>query len=473
MTKSTSESSLRPWNDLFLLYRRDSDRIGVCDRGFPYIVPDPLPRVDAQRSPARTTPYQHLLQQIKRASHDVAALMVERDVSFDERTAFTLSVPTVKACLQHVAFWSGQSLGQDWPVLPGNNGEARIAPEREASSPGPFDWIQAMVQKKILEAYARLPANADLSTKQEAIIELSRDMEMLPESLGGDYAEVVRQLLRLEAARLEFAGTLGASGFACFQRMRNPLRDGYRLLMDGDDGSRCNPALYEDERGYMAAMMGAFSRMLDEVRRKRPLDGELFEQYHGHAVAGVQDREGAPLLANYRHEKAVCYGVDFGEGEQGAARREEWEARLDRYPGSKNWSWLTQFKSSLFVVTGKQSRTQCREKAEQIIRAHYERMLKLDNRDVLTRDQLVRESIAECCVELEQYHLYSDGNLRTIAFLVMNHLLLEAGMLPVVPDDPNLLDVCTVAETARLILIWQQRFQDLLDNDAEPDSSGL
>ena len=73
MTQSTGNSSLRPWNDLFLLCRRESDRVCVCDSGFPYIVANPPPRVDAQRSPDRTTPYQHLLRQIKRASHDVAA----------------------------------------------------------------------------------------------------------------------------------------------------------------------------------------------------------------------------------------------------------------------------------------------------------------------------------------------------------------------------------------------------------------
>lgn len=470
MTQSTGNSSLRPWNDLFLLCRRESDRVCVCDSGFPYIVANPPPRVDAQRSPDRTTPYQHLLQQIKRASHDVAALMVERDVGFDERTASSLSLPTVKACLQHVEFWSGQSLGQDWPVLQGHDGQARIAPERGALSPGPFDWIQAMVQKKIFESYARLPVDADLSTKQAAVIELSHEVEVLPESLGGEYAEVVRQLFRLEAARLAFARTLSASGFSCFERMSNPLRDGYRLLMDGDDGSRCNPALYEDERGYMVAMMGAFSRMLEEVRKRRSLDGGLFEQYHGHAVAGVQDTKGVPLLANYRHDVAVCYGVDFGEDDKNETRQAEWKARLERYPDSENWSRLLPIKDGLFVVTARQSRTQCREKADQIIRAHYERMSELSDETGETRDRLVRESIAQCCLALEQHHLYSDGNLRTIAFLVMNHLLLEAGMLPVVPDDPNRLDVCTVAETAELILMWQQCFRDLLDDDAGPDS---
>ena len=37
--------------------------------------------------------------------------------------------------------------------------------------------------------------------------------------------------------------------------------------MDGDDADFCNPALYEDERGYMAAMMTAFTNMLGVVRK--------------------------------------------------------------------------------------------------------------------------------------------------------------------------------------------------------------
>lgn len=466
MMQSAGEPGLRPWHDLFMLCRRGSERVGVSDQGLPYIVADPRPRVNAQPNPGRATPYQHLLQQIKRASHDVAALMVERDVGPDEKTASSLSLPTVKTCLQHIEFWSGQSLGPDWPTLPGLDEHARIAPERGAESPGPFDWIQAMVQKKITAAYAELPADADLSAMLAAVARLGRDTETLPESLGGEYADVVRQLFRLETARLAFAQTLGASGFACFERMRNPLRDGYRLLMDGDDGDRCNPALYEDERGYMAAMMDAFTRMLEQVRAGKPLDGALFEQYHGHAVAGVQDGKGQPLHASYRDGVAVCYGVDFGAGELSATRRDEWEARRDSYPGSEKWSRLQQGMDGLYVMTSRQSRTQCREKADQIIGAHYERMSGLSSLAGEARDLLVRQSIAECCLALEQHHLYSDGNLRTIAFLLMNHLLLEAGMLPVVPDDPNLLDVCTVAEAARLISIWQTRFQDLLDDGA-------
>ena len=192
-------------------------RVGTGRRqrpGLAYIVADPRPRVNAQPNPGRATPYQHLLQQIKRASHDVAALMVERDVGPDEKTASSLSLPTVKTCLQHIEFWSGQSLGPDWPTLPGLDEHARIAPERGAESPGPFDWIQAMVQKKITAAYAELPADADLSAMLAAVARLGRDTETLPESLGGEYADVVRQLFRLETARLAFAQTLGASGFA-------------------------------------------------------------------------------------------------------------------------------------------------------------------------------------------------------------------------------------------------------------------
>ena len=124
-----------------------------------------------------------------------------------------------------------------------------------------------------------------------AVARLGRDTETLPESLGGEYADVVRQLFRLETARLAFAQTLGASGFACFERMRNPLRDGYRLLMDGDDGDRCNPALYEDERGLHGRDDGRVHADAEQVRAGKPLDGALFEQYHGHAVAGGTGRE--------------------------------------------------------------------------------------------------------------------------------------------------------------------------------------
>ena len=46
----------------------------------------------------------------------------------------------------------------------------------------------------------------------------------------------------------------------------------------------------------MAAMMDAFTRMLEQVRAGKPLDGALFEQYHGHAVAGYRTGKASPCM---------------------------------------------------------------------------------------------------------------------------------------------------------------------------------
>ena len=126
-------------------------------------------------------------------------------------------------------------------------------------------------------------------------MQLLCDASALRERLGKEYVDAIRNLLSLEAAQLRFASALRDSGFPCFARMRNLLRDGYRLLMDGDDADFCNPALYEDERGYMAAMMAAFTNMLGVVRKNRRLDGALFEQYHRWAVEGVKHDNGTDL----------------------------------------------------------------------------------------------------------------------------------------------------------------------------------
>ena len=86
----------------------------------------------------------------------------------------------MKTCLQHAGFWEGHRLPDDWPALPDSLQGARVLPDRESNLPQAFDQIQAAVQKRISEAYARLPAGAG-TAKLAAIMQLLCDASALRE----------------------------------------------------------------------------------------------------------------------------------------------------------------------------------------------------------------------------------------------------------------------------------------------------
>ena len=257
--------------------------------------PQPAPRVDKHANAGAVTPYQQFLTLITGASHGVARLMLERDIDPEEKLAPSLRLSTVKTCLQHAGFWEGHRLPDDWPALPDSLQGARVLPDRESNLPQAFDQIQAAVQRESPKPMRGCPPAPARRRSWRRSCSCSATPARCARGSAREYVDAIRNLLSLEAAQLRFASALRDSGFPCFARMRNPLRDGYRLLMDGDDADFCNPALYEDERGYMAAMMAAFTNMLGVVRKNRRLDGALFEQYHRWAVEGVKHDNGTDL----------------------------------------------------------------------------------------------------------------------------------------------------------------------------------
>ena len=68
-------------------------------------------------------------------------------------------------------------------------------------------------------------------------------------------------------------------------------------------------------------------------------------------------------------------------------------------------------------------------------------------------------------MELERAHLFSDGNARTYGFVVINKLLIDAGLSPTILENPNHLDGFSIEEIVQEIREGQGRFQALLEPD--------
>lgn len=70
-------------------------------------------------------------------------------------------------------------------------------------------------------------------------------------------------------------------------------------------------------------------------------------------------------------------------------------------------------------------------------------------------------AIARLCQDLDQLHVFVDGNIRTSGILLLNRLLIENQLSPCVLRDVNQLDCLSEDEIIELILEGQQFFRSL------------
>ena len=214
MTLTADASALSYWYTLARACDEGdgAKHIGIGANGLPCLAPARPQGGQACQCGCRDS-----ISAVPDADHGRFARRGQTDVGTRHRPgrklAPSLRLSTVKTRLQHAGFWEGHRLPDDWPALPDSLQGARVLPDRESNLPQAFDQIQAAVQKRISEAYARLPAGAGTPAKLAAIMQLLCDASALRERLGKEYVDAIRNLLSLEAAQLRFASALRDSGF--------------------------------------------------------------------------------------------------------------------------------------------------------------------------------------------------------------------------------------------------------------------
>ncbi len=73
------------------------------------------------------------------------------------------------------------------------------------------------------------------------------------------------------------------------------------------------------------------------------------------------------------------------------------------------------------------------------------------------------EIIIRICQNLDQLHAFRDANLRTVAFLVMQRMLIENGITPTVFDDPNCIDMMSVNEIMQKLKEGQNKYREIVE----------
>lgn len=226
--------------------------------------------------------------------------------------------------------------------------------------------------------------------------------------------------------------------------------DAWRLLMDADAQAARGPFGFENEPGYMAAMMRALKHMLDTL--DEPFTADLFEKLHQVAVTNVQSRSNEPFDHGFRSTMTT---VSFG-GLLGKTFTINGLGQLDRASsGWEDWFAVERADEKVLLKHLAKSRDEVVKRVSTIIDTYNRAILEADS------DEKKLQIILTCCQDLELAHTFSDGNLRTVAFLVLNRLLLLNDLNPTLLDDPNKIDGHTVQELIPLVQEGQTRVRDV------------
>lgn len=254
---------------------------------------------------------------------------------------------------------------------------------------------------------------------------------------------------------------------------RFPKDQVWRLLLDGKHHEGRGKYGFENERGYMGAMTRAFAQMLGTVGQ--PLTPAMYEQLHQTAVGGVLDRHGGAMDPNYRQDPHTGAGFGLDMENWSPAGHAEMVLKHRGRPNDPVGSMMVQHpdkmikrspdgqtvnKGQAFLVRGMRSRDQALALAQDVI-DRYQGAIAAANLPghAPTADDEKLTAIAQICQDLDQMHLFADGNIRTVVFLVLNKLLLEQGFLPVIMDEPNVFDGKSIAELKTFIAQGQRAYR--------------
>jgi hypothetical protein len=234
-----------------------------------------------------------------------------------------------------------------------------------------------------------------------------------------------------------------------------PGGQAWRMVLDGHLQASRGEYGFENEHGYMAGMLNGLSLMLADAREGRALDADSYERLHDTCVRGVYSNptiipempEQGRLKTGYRTNDGTNVGVSYAlkpvdpgdplrRGNITVAGREQLERSIAEQ-GRNPWFRLdlrTRADAQDKVWSDVRSAEQCRGRVNDIFTSYRAELARAGSDD----DRL--RAIARCCQALDQSHVFEDGNIRTVSFLVMNRLLIDNGMSPAILREPNMFD---------------------------------
>ncbi len=261
------------------------------------------------------------------------------------------------------------------------------------------------------------------------------------------------------------------------------------------------------EKGYLENMLNALNYMLNTLGQT--MSSNEYAKFHDFAVSGVENMYSNSL--GFRTTGQGCFDISENEpcnmsiegfGEWKQKKSSEWQSdKLTRIkstnekftengrqifnPGVQAFLWNDIEEASMWEYITEENkidklisnRHNMRfianvfdnpDDACQTVFDEYYKMMNIlnnkgtfpgcKNEDASLEDKKL-EIIARICQNLDQMHLFKDGNIRTIGFLLLNKFLIENGLSPTIMYDPNMIDLRSIQEIIEEIKKGQTYFQ--------------
>jgi hypothetical protein len=351
--------------------------------------------------------------------------------------------------------------------------------------------------KTIKQKYADLPKKAPyFANKRQGIKEVVDEQEKkdLTRILWDKWTDVEIQLERYKACIISKAVQRELSSkwkeipYLC----DFPPEQAWRLCVDGryqkDNGPQFT---VDDEPSFIAGAKRLLNAMLDGLRidglkfdghSPRELTAEYYQQLHDIAIEGTykkveENARKQEFELGYAHNTGTTFHLVWDSNYSDAGNEERWEKiacrkggpNVDaRYGEAGHPVGNCHSEKELMPMSKHTTKSMTREErlkiAETIINQYHKEITSAKRQN---DEDAKLTAIVRCCQDLEQAHLFPDGNIRTIAFGVLPKLLLENDLRPCILPNPNILDGFSVEELKQTIREGQETFQSWCEQTPE------
>ena len=219
------------------------------------------------------------------------------------------------------------------------------------------------------------------------------------------------------------------------------------------------------EPGYLQGIYKGYALMLETLTT--PLTSSLYKDLHDACAKDVKSEEapeGIPLGFRTWQDGAEGFPLIMGETCSQVGISE----LFDRYRTYKYIDPETQDEyyplkdamvSPLKTTTDPIPTLRLKPTTEKTCSVNVDFCISLYEKAPKRTEEEKLHAIARLCQDLDQFHVFVDGNIRTTGILVLNKLLLENKLAPAAMKDVNQLDCLSEQEIVDLIKEGQEYFR--------------
>ncbi len=249
----------------------------------------------------------------------------------------------------------------------------------------------------------------------------------------------------------------------------------WRLFIDWKSQTEGADCFDKREPGYRGGMENGFRYLRDHLGKR--LDAGDFCKIHDLCVDGVRNDHGsfqkgfsAGAEYPFPHNKEI-YQAHPEDSASPEAIKEAFEKGLySGYPNDMPDSgrFLGHYDDCNMRGLSSDSPWRTRKRLNKLFDQYYTRIRWASS----DREKLI--AIVDLCAALEVYHVFKDGNQRTIAFILLPKLLIENGFFPAILEYPHMFDgIFTTNEMVQQLRQGIERFsrvQEHYRKDQSPPS---